>query len=120
LSSKGYINNQGDIVEKGRNTVLYVILLIAMSIVFLGQRPEPEKTIIKGEPMYGLLEPGDIPAIFNPEFISVTEAKNYYYDEEPLLMVVDGDKSKAYSTWHLDRHEIVNDYINGKAITVTW
>jgi hypothetical protein len=76
--------------------------------------------MIKGEPMYSVLKPGDIPAIFEPKFISISEAENYYYDEEPLLMVVDGDESKAYSTWHLDRHEIVNDQINGKAITVTW
>ena len=50
----------------------------------------------------------------------MAEADEYYIDEEPLLVVVDGGEARAYSTWHLDNHEIVNDYINGKAITVTW
>ena len=62
----------------------------------------------------------DIPAIFDPQFVSIAEAESLYYDNEPLIVVADGDKAKAYSIWYLDQHEIVNDYINGKAITVTW
>ena len=73
-----------------------------------------------GHTMYTLLKPGDIPAIFDPAFISIAEAESLYYDNEPLIVVADGNKAKAYSIWHLDQHEIVNDYINGKAITVTW
>jgi hypothetical protein len=84
------------------------------------QRPEPKKTEVKGHTMYTVLKPGDIPAIFDPQFISVSDADNFYYPDEPLLAIIDGDSAKAYSTWHLDRHEVVNDYINGKAITVTW
>ncbi len=84
------------------------------------QRREAVETEIRGHTMYTLLEPGGIPAIFEPEFIAVAEAEKYYYDEEPLIVVVDGDEVRGYSTWHLDHHEIVNDYINGKAITVTW
>lgn len=102
-------------------------ILIVLSVVFLivsiseaQQRPEPKKTEVRGHTMYTLLKPGDIPAIFEPEFTSVADAEESYYAEEPLIVVADGDQAKAYSTWHLDSHEIVNDYINGKAITVTW
>lgn len=86
----------------------------------LAQRKEPEKREVRGHTMYTLLEPGDIPAIFEPEFITIAEADSMYYDREPLIVVTSGDETKGYSTWHLDHHEIVNDYINGTAITVTW
>ena len=83
-------------------------------------QPKGKETVIQGHTMTSVLNPGDIPAIFDPEFISVAEAEELYFNDEPLLVVVDGAKAKAYSIWHLDHHEIVNDYINGKAITVTW
>ncbi len=97
----------------------FCIITVVSSSVF-AQRPEPKKTEIMGHTMYTLLKPGDIPAIFDPQFISIKEAESLYYDNEPLIVVADGNKAKAYSIWHLDQHEVVNDYINGKAITVTW
>jgi len=100
--------------------VLFVLLACSLSLPGYAQRREPKKTEIRGETMYTLMPPGGIPAIFEPEFISIKEAEPLYYPEEPLLVVADGDVAKGYSTWHLDHHEIVNDYINGKAITVTW
>jgi hypothetical protein len=97
--------------------ISYLLLTVASA---LSQRPEPKKTEIQGHTMYTLLKPGDIPAIFEPEFISVKEAESTYFADEPLLVVVRGDVARGYSTWHLDQHEIVNEQINGKAITVTW
>lgn len=97
--------------------------LLAISILALPgwtQRPEPKKTEVRGHTMYTLMKPGDIPAIFEPSFIPVSAAGELYYDDEPLLVVVGGDEAKAYSTWHLDHHEIVNDFINGVAIAATW
>ena len=93
-------------------------LLVASSIN--AQPREPKKTEVNGHTMYTLLKPGDIPAIFEPVYISIDSAGNYYHDNEPLMVIADGDSAKAFSTWHLDRHEVVNTYINGKAITVTW
>lgn len=103
------------------STLLYSLLFFSLSASLLqAQRKEPEKTKVHGHTMYTLLNPGEIPAIFEPEFIPVTDADRYFYPNEPLMVVTDGDTVKAYSTWQLDRHEVVNDYINGKAITVTW
>lgn len=99
---------------------LIVLIIVLFTLSPSAQRKEPEKTIVAGDTMYTLLKPGGIPAIFKPEFVTVSQAKDYYYDEEPLIMVVDGEKAKAYSTWYLDHHEVVNDFINGKAIAVTW
>ncbi|MBD3402425.1 DUF3179 domain-containing protein [candidate division GN15 bacterium] len=99
--------------------------LLAFTILCPGsdlsaQHDKPQETMIRGHVMYTLLKPGDIPALTDPDYLSVSEADELYYPGEPLLAVVDGDSAKAYSTWHLDHHEVVNDYINGKAITVTW
>ena len=98
--------------------LLTFVLLLTTSA--MSQRPEAKKTEILGHTMYTLLKPGDIPAIFEPEFVSVKEAESAYFAGEPLLVVVRGDDARGYSTWHLDQHEIVNEYIDGKAITVTW
>ena len=100
-----------------------LLQLAILSVTATGssaQRPKPKETELLGHTMYTLLKPGDIPAITEPEFITVAEADKFYYPDEPLIVVVDGNEAHAYSTWHLDRHEIVNDYINGKSITVTW
>ena len=100
--------------------LLLIFCFVAFASSIFAQRPEPKKTEIMGHTMYTLLKPGDIPAIFDPQFISIAEAESLYYDNEPLIVVADGNKAKAYSIWHLDQHEVVNDYINGKAITITW
>ena len=100
--------------------VCLIIFLTLGVNISMAQRPKPKETEIKGHTMYTLLKQGDIPAIFEPEFIPISEADKFYYPEEPLMVVADGNKAKAYSIWHLDGHEVVNDYINGKAITVTW
>ncbi len=99
---------------------LCVFILLLVPPAVHSQRPEPGKTMVRGHTMYTLLKPGDIPAIFNPEFVGAEEAEAYYLPDEPLIVVADGKEAKGYSIWHLDRHEVVNDYINGKAITVTW
>ena len=103
-----------------KRLLLILIIILVTSTTILGQRRNPVKTLVKGDTLYTLLKPGDIPAIFGPEFISVSEYENTYYENEPLIVVADGNEAKGYSIWHLDQHEIVNDYINGKAITVTW
>ena len=103
-----------------KSTFLLLLMLFVLSASLFAQRPAPKKTFVKGDTLYTLLNPGDIPPIMEPVYVSVTEAEKTYYDNEPLLVVADGDEAKAYSIWHLDHHEVVNDYINGKAITITW
>lgn len=104
-------------------TIVTLALAISLSLsasMTQAQREEPKETEIRGHTMYTLLKPGDIPAIFDPQFYDIKEAENFYFPDEPLLVVSHNGETKGYSTWHLDHHEIVNDYINGKAITVTW
>ena len=67
-----------------------------------------------------LLPRDGIPAIDNPEFLSAEEADEEYAPDELVLGVnYDGDP-RAYSIPFLSRHEIVNDTVGGRKISVTW
>ena len=59
-----------------------------------------------------------IPAIFEPEFEPAVKAG--LADRELVIGVVGEKEQRAYSTWQLDRHEIVNDMFEGRPIAVTW
>ncbi len=41
-------------------------------------------------------------------------------DNEPVVGVIHNGVAKAYSIWHLDRHEIVNDEFGRDPVVVTW
>jgi hypothetical protein len=101
-------------------TLIGITVLVTGTMTAEAQRPEPKETEVRGHTMYTLLKPGDIPAIFEPTFVPAVEADSLYHPEEPMIAVVDGSIAKAYSTWHLDHHEVVNDSIGGRAIAATW
>lgn len=63
-----------------------------------------------------------IPAIFDPEFMTVDEIqqRQSLEDEEPVLGFEHNGEAHAYSVLQLDRHEIVNDVVGGLAIAATW
>jgi hypothetical protein len=102
-------------------------LLFALTAVLatqgesMAQRPEPEKEMIDGDPMYTVLPPDRIPAIRNPVFVSAEEAGAWMTDDELVMGVLGPDgEARAYSAWHLDHHEIVNDVIGDVPLAVTW
>lgn len=59
-----------------------------------------------------------IPAIDKPSFEPAAKAK--LNDREPVFGIVGEREQRAYSTWQLDRHEIVNDIFEGMPVAVTW
>lgn len=60
-----------------------------------------------------------IPAIDDPTFEPVARARGF--DSAELMVGVVGKaEQRAYSTWQLDTHEIVNDAFEGQPIAVTW
>jgi hypothetical protein len=85
------------------------------------RRPLQEEKIGDGI-LVTVLPPDAIPALTKPIFLSRVDAGRLMLDDEPVLGLVDpvNGKAKAYSLWHLDRHEIVNDRLGGKPIAVTW
>ena len=99
---------------------LTLIIVLLLSVSVPAQWGELEETEIHGHTMYTVFKAGDIPAIFEPTFISVAEADDYYYPNEPLVIVADSNEAHAYSTWHLVDHLVVNDRLGGRMITVTW
>lgn len=108
--------------EKTLKLSYIVLLLVSVMLgsVRTGYSQRGSYEMIEGDKMYNVLPRDRIPAINNPKFKSVSEAEKFMNDDELVLgLVVNGD-ARAYSTWHLDRHEIVNDYVGEAYVSVTW
>lgn len=100
-------------------------LLLALALLPLlacwSQPQEPKQEQVGDGILMTVLGPDAIPAIDNPQFVSAKEAKAFMHPNEPVLGLYDGKVAKAYSLWHLDRHEIVNDSLPGLGpVAVTW
>lgn len=78
-----------------------------------------EQTTIDGDPVMRGLPKDAIPAIDKPVFVLAAQA-NFMVDDEPVIGVAMGGVARAYPTWLLNGHEIVNDTIGGRTIAVTW
>lgn len=107
----------------GFNCVFVIVLASALHwpADLRSQQPLQEEKIGDGT-MVTVLPADKIPALTKPVFVSRAEAEPLMRDDEPVLGLVDPvtRQAKAYSLWHLDRHEIVNDRLGGKPIAVTW
>ena len=96
-----------------------LVLVVALGLVVSPQRPWAEVAVIDGDPVMRGLPKDAIPAIDEPTFVRADRA-TFMTDDEYVIGVFDGTTAKAYSTWHLNGHEIVNDTLGSAAITVTW
>lgn len=117
------INDANRVV--GRTFRLFLSLAAATILVvpFQGAAQSDPPEIIgefDDEPMYSVLPADAIPAIREPEFLTGAEANSQMSPHEPVIGVVLDGEARAYSTWHLDAHEIVNDEISGTQIAATW
>ncbi len=85
------------------------------------QRQRVEEKIGDGT-MVTVLAPDAIPALSQPVFVGRQEADKWMAADELVLGLVDPvtGQAKAYSLWHLEHHEIVNDRLGGHPIAVTW
>ncbi len=79
----------------------------------------PKVSEVGGDRVFSLIGPDSIPAIDDPQMVPADEA-DFMTDEEQVIGLVHGGVAKAYSIWHLDRHEIVNDWAGDEPIAVTW
>lgn len=81
---------------------------------------EPRSTVAQQPDAIVQVLPRDaIPAIDRPTFDPAAKARGLD-SNELMIGVVGVGEQRAYSTWQLDRHEIVNDTFEGKPIAVTW
>ena len=81
--------------------------------------PQDFSVSIDGDLVIRVLAKDAIPAIDEPVFVEADRA-DFMSDDELVIGVADSGTAKAYSTWLLDRHEIVNDVIGSTPIAVTW
>ena len=79
----------------------------------------PDSLTIDGDPVLSVLGKDAIPAIDTPVFVAAAEA-DFMLDDELVIGLLGEGEAKAYSTWLLDRHEIVNDVIGRTPVAVTW
>lgn len=98
---------------------LAVAAVPAAATAQMGER-EIEREMVEGDWMYHVLGPDAIPAVDHPEFATREEAEAFMNDAEPVLGLVVNGEARAYSLFHLDHHEIVNDSVGGRKIAVTW
>jgi len=102
------------------SAVALLTTLAALSVTVSAQWDGMDQAEVQGHPMYTVFEPGFIPAVLEPEFISVSEAQELYHPDEPLVVVADASGAHGYSLWHMEQHLVVNDFVDGRAITITW
>lgn len=98
--------------------MLSVAVMLAMPGVVDAQRWVEEVTI-DGDPVLRGLPKDAIPAIDAPRFVSAAHA-TFVHDDEPVIGLTAGREARAYPTWMLNAHEIVNDRLGGRALAVTW
>lgn len=61
-----------------------------------------------------------IPAIDEPNFVSLREAREWIDEDESVFLVEAGGEAKIYPVQILMWHEIVNDEVGGVPVTVTY
>ena len=91
----------------------YILTLSLLLVVFCGAAADYTDDTIRT-----LLPFDAIPAITDPQFVSVREAK--LDAEAPVIGVTFNGESRAYSLYLLNGHEIVNDVVGGQNIATTW
>ena len=101
------------------------LALILVSLAGLSSGPTVATEMViefehDGDPVYRVLQPGEIPAIEDPRFVDGETGDLQMAAEEPVFGLDIGGEARAYSLWQLDRHEIVNDEIGGVALAATW
>ena len=102
-------------------TVSVAVLAGLLALWLAAQRPAPREEKVGDGVLLHVLSPDAIPAVDNPQFVPAREADKFMRPNEPVLGLYDGRVAKAYSLWHLDHHEIVNDRLPGLGpVAVTW
>ena len=101
------------------------IVMISMALLFLTVPVHADwdfsKSSIPVEDIRGGGPPKDgIPALFDPEYITVKEADKLLKPEERVLGLILNGVSRAYPIRIMSWHELVNDEIAGIPYLVSW
>lgn len=105
----------------GPSLVIAATLAACVTGSAWAQRPEPKvERTIEGDPVMRVLPKDAIPAIDEPVLRSPAEVSETLPDDAPVLGVFDGENARAYPTWTLEGHEIVNDRLGELPLAATW
>lgn len=108
---------------KGLLTIIISILFLLSSAFSIGNI-EPvlhhslidfDKKVVSGGP-----PPDGIPPIEDPIYISIAEAEDFMNSGDPIFVLESEEGIKAYPQKILVWHEIVNEFIDGKAVSITY
>lgn len=92
---------------------VFAAALLAAAAAAVVQTPDDDA-------LHVVLPRDAIPAISDPRFEPASRADRFMSDDELVIGLVGPREQRAYSTWLLDRHEIVNDSFEGRPVAVTW
>ena len=101
------------------SSTLLLTAFLAVAPRLAAEPTLPEIKEIDGDVVTRLLKADAIPSWVAPKVRRAKDAFSMADDEQVIGLVIDGE-ARAYSTWYLDSHEIVNDQMKGSAIAVTW
>lgn len=90
-----------------------LVMAVVAGLALLAAQPDDDK-------LHVVLPRDAIPAINDPQFVPAQKADSAMREDELVIGMVGEREQRAYSTWQLDRHEIVNDIFEGRPIAVTW
>lgn len=107
-----------------------ILLIVIMSLPVYAQqnmervgqhwKTDIDNRIVDLNEIVALLPRDGIPPIDDPVYWDINRAKNTFFEHEPVMVVdIDGD-ARAYPLSILMWHEIVNDVIGGKPVSVTY
>ena len=97
-----------------------LVLLPLLLWMFFGAGLLARSSEIDPREIVTLLPPDVIPAILEPEHISIGEAGKFMNNGHRVLGVSINGESRAYPINILSSHEIANDFVGGVKIAVTW
>lgn len=112
---------------KSLNAIVVVATLILSGTVFgldnTSEWPTTDFTnssVDHSEILSGGPPKDGIPAIDNPAFVDTVDASEWLKEKEPVIAIKIGDIARAYPLQILMWHEIVNDELGDKAVSVTF
>lgn len=94
--------------------------LLVTFCLFFNQQVWPQELKFNPREILTVLPKDAIRAIEQPRFITPLEAEGQMKDEEPVIGIEAGVEAKVYPIYLLSAHEIVNDFIDGRPIAITW
>lgn len=100
------------------------ILIFIVGLVFIAaatvKNPEAKFHIEPWELTDGGPPPDGIPSIDKPIFLRIEKVEEWLSNRDPVIVLRGTQQVKAYPLQILIWHEIVNDYLDGNAVSVTY